>query len=501
MRLDPRLAAVPVVALVVAVTWVAAVVAPTPHGSAASLSSVIAVRQANLVCPQAGGAGTGPAAGGALASGASSAGAARIAYADAGATDSGDSHLTTQPLAAGASAVPVVAQPDHGWVIDGPAALTPMQVSVSGSLTDTLSAVQFTRAMVGTVPQASAVQCDGPTTDAWFAGFSSNVGAHATLLLSNVDTVQASVNVSIWGGEGGEPTVRQGIVVAAQTQVVVALDQIDPGLPVAAVHVTAIAGRIVPALRADAENGSIPLGVDWLPRISAPATTQTVPGILGDGGSRQLIVGNPGTLDATYSLTAVTSDGAYVPTEFTSLTVVAGAVSQISLDPVLQGSAAAIVVTSTQPVVVGGISSTPPDGTGASDYAFTGAASPLSGPTVVAGGEISAQRDTELVMSVPGAVDATVRVVVLPTQADSPPVVNDMTVPGGTTTVLDVASLTTDPAPGVVVIPEGGGPLYAAWSLSEVVQDSSDLTELVLQTPTRTLLRPPVHLDPAAGLH
>jgi hypothetical protein len=90
--------------------------------------------------------------------------------------------------------------------------------------------------------------------------------------------------------------------------------------------------------------------------------------------------------------------------------------------------------------------------------------------------------------------------VVLPTQADSPPVVNDMTVPGGTTTVLDVASLTTDPAPGVVVIPEGGGPLYAAWSLTETVQDSGDLTELVLQTPIRTLLRPPVRFDPGAGL-
>ncbi len=499
MRLDPRLAAVPVVALVVAVTWVAAVVAPTPHGSAASLSSVIAVRDANLVCPQAGGAGTGPAAGGALGSGAASPGAARIAYADAGTTGS-DSQLTTQALGAGASAAPVAIQPGHGWVVDGPVALTPTQISVSGPLTDTLSAVQFARTMVGTVPQAAAVQCDGPTTDAWFAGFSSNVGAHATLLLSNVDSVQASVNVSIWGGDGGEPTVRQGIVVAAQTQVVVALDQIDPGLPVAVVHVAATAGRVVPALRADTENGSIPLGVDWLPRTTAPATTQTVPGILGDAGSRQLVVGNPGTLDATYSLTAVTSDGAYVPTEFTSLSVAAGAVSQISLDPVLQGSAAAIVVTSTQPVVVGGISTSPADGTGASDYAFTGAALPLSGPTVVAGGEIAAGRDTTLLLSAPGADDATVRVVVLPTQPDSAPVVNDMTVAGGTTTVLDLASLTTDPAPGVVVIPEGGGALYAAWSLTEVVQDSTDLTELVLQTPTRTLLRPPVQFDPAAGL-
>jgi len=499
VRLDPRLTAVPVVALVVAVTWIAAVVAPTPHGAVASLSSVIQVREANLVCPQAGGVGTGRVAGGALAAGATSTGAARVAYADSGATDSGDSHLTTQPLSAGASPAAVRAAPDHAWVVDGPAALTPLQVSVSGSLTDTLSAVQFTRAMVGAVPQASAAQCDAPTTDAWFAGFSSNVGAHASLLLSNVDSTPASVSVSIWGGEGGEPTVRPGVVVAPQTQVVVALDEIDPGLPAAVVHVAATAGRIVPAVRADAANGSIPLGVDWLPRTAAPANSQTVPGILGDAGSRQLVVGNPGTLDATYSLTVVTSDGAYVPTEFTSLTVAAGAASQISLDPVLQGEAAAIVVRSTQPVVVGGISTSPQDGTGASDFAFTGAGSALSGPTVVAGGEVAAQRDTSLLLSAPGA-DAAVRVVVLPTQPDSAPEVIDRTVPGGTTTVLDLASLTTDPAPGVVVVPSGGGPLFAAWSLREVMQGSTDVTELLMQTPTRTLLRPPVQFDPAAGL-
>ncbi len=251
MRLDPRLAAVPVVAL----------------GRGCHLGRrrrrtdparigglpVVGHRcsRGQLGVPAGGRRRYRSGGGGALASGASSAGAARIAYADAAAADSADSHLATQPLGAGTSAAPVAALPDHAWVVDGPAAATPMQISVGGPLTDTLSAVQFTRAMVGTVPQASAVQCDGPTTDAWFAGFSSSVGAHATLLLSNVDTAQASVDVSIWGGQGGEPTVRQGIVVAAQTQVVVALDQIDPGLPAAVVHVSATAGRVVPALRAD----------------------------------------------------------------------------------------------------------------------------------------------------------------------------------------------------------------------------------------------------------
>jgi Family of unknown function (DUF5719) len=485
MRADPRLIAVPVVLLVVGVTWIAATVAPSPAGSVAAKSSVIAVRQANLVCPQAGGAADGA--------------AARIAYADASASDAGGSALTARGLSAGSPASDIPLLPAHGWVVDGPPALGPVAIAATGPVTDSLSAVQFTRAAVNGEQQVSTAQCDSPTTDAWFAGFSSNVGAHATLLLSNVDAVPATVDVSIWGAQGGEPNVRRGITVAALTQVEVPLDQIEPGLPVGIAHVAATAGRVVPALRGDAENGSIPLGVDWLPPTAAPATTLTVPGILGDIGSRRLIVGNPGTVDATFALTVVTADGAFMPTEFTSLTVDAGEVSDVSLDPVLQGDAAAIVVTSSQPVVAGGISTLPLDGAGGSDFAFTGATAPLTGPTVVAGGEVGAGRQTQLVMSAPGD-DASVRIVILPSVVDSPEVVNDMTVPGGTTTVLDLAVLTTDSAPAVVVIPEGGGPLYAAWSLQENGADSSDLTELVLHTPVRSLSRAPARFDPAAGL-
>jgi len=485
VRADPRLIAVPVAVLVVGITWIAATISPSPAGSVAAKSSVIAVRQADLVCPQAGGAADG--------------GAARIAYADASTSGPGGSVLTAAALDPDSSAAPIPLQPGHGWVVDGPPVTGPVAISATGPVTDSLSAVQFNRALVNGENQVSTAECDSPTTEAWFAGFSSNVGAHATLLLSNVDPVPATVDVSIWGAQGGEPNVRRGISVGALTQIEVPLDQIEPGLPVAVAHVVATAGRIVPALRDDASNGSIPLGVDWLPPTAAPATTQTVPGILGDLGPRRLIVGNPGTVDATFALTVVTADGAFMPTEFTSLTVDAGEVSDVSLDPVLQGDAAAIVVTSSQPVVAGGISALPLDGAGGSDFAFTGATAPLSGPTVVAGGEVGVGRQTQLVMSAPGD-DAPVRVVLLPSLPDSPPVVNDMTVPGGTTTVLDLAVLTTDPAPAVLLMPEGGGPLYAAWSLQENGADSSDLTELVLRTPVRSLPRPPARFDPAAGL-
>ena len=280
-----------------------------------------------------------------------------------------------------------------------------------------------------------------------------------------------------------------------------------------------IEGRVVPALRDDAENGSIPLGVDWLPPTGAPAKSQIVPGILGDAGSRRLIVADPGDLDATVSLTVVTADGSFEPTEFASVPVTAGAVTDITLDPVLQTEAAAVIVNSTEPVVVGGISALPLDATGASDFAFTAAASPLSGPTVVAGGEIAPQRRTELVLSAPGA-DAQIVVSILPTTVGSTRTENPVTVPGGTTMVLDISTLTGDAAPGVVVTPVSGGPVYAAWSLEEMSSNGASsavtnavssaaptveagtgaITELVLATPVRSLLRPPARFDPAVGV-
>jgi hypothetical protein len=508
MRRDPRLLAVLVVAAIVAVTWVATATSPTPPHSVAALSSVIAVHDASLVCPQAGGTPTG--------------GAARIAYADASKPSAagsavGDSTLTAGPL--GATPDAIAARPGHAWVVDGPATQEPVQIAVSGPLADALGVMQFTRAPVGPTPQLAVAPCEAPTTDAWFAGFTSVVGAHADLFLSNEDTVAATVDVSVWGGDNGEATAKRGIRVDPQTQVDVPLDQVAPGLPVAAAHVVVTSGRVVPALRYQAVNGSIPLGVDWVPRTDPPALTQTLPGILAGAGARHLVIANPGDVDATVSLTVVTADGSFEPTQFASLTVQAGQVQDVALDPVLQEDAAAIIVTSTQPVVAGGISTLPPDSTGATDFAFTGAVPALSGSTVVAGGEVavnvagavggaalagrvvsSAARHTELVLSAPGD-DTSVSLTILPSAAASSPADSQVAIPGGTTVIVDLGALGPDPAPAVVINPGAGGPVFAAWALTETTDTTADLTEFVVRTPVRSLVAPPVRFDPAVGVH
>ena len=483
---EPRLlAAVVIVVIAAAVIWAqvtrpAAVKATTPQ------PGLMPVTNQTLVCPQAGGT--------------PSRGAARIAYADAGTDPASSSTLTTAPLDPDSVATDVPIQPGHAWHIDGPKTLSPMRITMTGPIATTSSAVQFTRQSVGSSLQVSAAPCEAPTTEAWFAGFSSGVGTHATLLLSNVDAVEATVDIGIYGDAAPpDPQAQHGLVVPPNSQKAVRLDTLAPGFANGVVHVTATSGRIVAAVRYDAENGSIPLGVEWIPRTDGPALTQTVPGIVGGDGARRLILSTPGDIDATVSLNIVTADGSFTPTGFDAVDVPAGQVVSVDLADQLQKEAGAVVVTSTEPVVAGAISSLPPDKAGGADVGFTAAVPALSTPTVVAGGETGSDRHTSLLLTAPGA-DANLTLTVLPDTKTSSPLVSPMTIPGGTTMALDLGSLSKDPAPAVEITPEAGGPLYAGWALQENIGATADLTSFPLRSPVTTLERPPVRTDLRAGL-
>lgn len=483
---DPRLLAVVVVVVIaVAAIW-AQVARPAPVKAAAPQPQSLPITAQTLVCPQAGGT--------------PSKGAARIGYADAALGSAGDSTLTIAPLDPDAVVTGGPIEPGHAWHIDGPKTLGPVRIAMTGPIAAASSAVQFTRQSVGSSLQVSAAPCEAPTTEAWFAGFSSGVGTHATLLLSNVDAVAATVDIGIYADAAPpNPQAQHGLVVPPNSQKAVRLDTLAPGFTNAVAHVTATSGRVVAAVRYDAENGSIPLGVEWIPRTDGPALTQTVPGIVGGDGARHLILSTPGDIDATVSLSIVTPDGSFTPTGFDAVNVPAGQVVSVDLADQLQKEAAAVVVTSTEPVVAGAISSLPPDKAGGSDVGFTAAVPAVSAPTVVAGGETGSDRHTSLLLTAPDT-DANLTLTVLPDNKTSSPLVSPLTVPAGTTMAIDLGSLSKDPAPAVEITPETGGPLYAGWSLQEHIGATSDLTSFPVRSPVTTLERPPVRTDLRAGL-
>lgn len=498
MRRDSRLLAVVVLVVVAAAVGWAQFARPAVVTPVVERPRPAPITEQTLVCPQAGGA--------------PSAGAAHIAYADsetaaqtgstagAGVGASAGSSLIAAPLDPDAVPSTIEVKPGHAWNVDGPKTIGPMRLTLTGPVATALSAVQFTRQTTNGTLQVANAPCDPPTTDAWFAGFSSGVGAHATLLLSNVDAVPATVDIGIYGDSAPpDPEAEHGLVVPPQTQATVHLDTLAPGFANAVVHVSATAGRVVPAVRYDAENGSIPVGLEWIPRTDAPARVSTLPGILDGDGARRLVLAAPGGLDATVSLKLVTADGSFTPSGFDAISVPAGGVTSVDLAPGLQTDAAAVVVTSTEPVVAAGISTLPPSKAGGTDLGFTAAVPALSAPTVVAGGETGSDRHTRLLLSAPDD-DAQLTLTVLPSALSSSPLVSPLIVPGGTTLTLDLASLSSDSSPAIEVTPDGGGPVYAAWSLQESSKTSGDLTSFPLRSPVTSLQRPPVRTDLLAGL-
>jgi hypothetical protein len=501
---DPRTLGPLAVVVVVLVTVIVGGSARSPRTRTATASTV-ALTSSTLVCPQVGGAD------------ARVGGASRVGYAasDIGDPTTGDvqpvdtaTTLTSTPLSGTDPALSVAIQPGHAWVVDGGAAAIPLRQDITGPAATDVGVTEFDRTVVGEEPQLAATSCDGPTTDAWFAGFSSQAGDTAELLLTDVDTVPAVVDVEMWNDSSDpDTTSTDGITVQPGTQVAVHLDERNPGLSNLVAHVVATQGRVVPALLATTMNGSIGTGADWVPITDGPAMTQTVPGIAGGPGDRDLIVADVGDLDATVSVQLVTPDSSYTPTSMANINVSAGRTTVIALDGELQGDPAAAVITSTAPVVVGGSSTREPDVNGATDFALTPATPALSGPTLVSGTELSVTRHTVLLLSAPGD-DAHLTLTQLPYTASTPTSTQQLTVPGGTTEQVDLATLgADDPGPGILVTPTSGGPLYGSWLITEAgltpaggTEAAGDIAEVPMRTPLRSRVQPPVQQRLTAGL-
>jgi hypothetical protein len=502
---DPRLVGLAVVIVLVVVTVLVGGTAHAPR-PVKTFGRTVALASSTLVCPEVGGAD------------ASAGGASRVGYAAADIGDPVDgstppvdttTKLTSTPMQGTGSPMSVGIEPGHAWVLDGDTTATPLRLDLEGPAATYVGATEFDRTVVGPEVQVAATSCGAPTTDAWFAGFSSKVGASAELFLADVDTVPAVVNVEMWGDSAAPDTTSTvGVKVEPGTQVAVHLDQRDPGLSNMVAHVSTSQGRIVPALLSATLDGSVATGTDWVPVTAAPALVQTVPGIAGGPGSRDLVIADTGDLDATVSINLVTPDSAYTPTSLSAVAVDAGSVVLVPLDGELQGDAAAAVVTSTAPVVVGGVSTRQPDATGATDFALTPATGPVTGPTLVSGTEVSDSVHTVLLLSAPGA-DAHLTLTQLPYTPTTPPISQLLTVPGGTTVQVSLATLgADDPGPGVLVTPAPGGPLYGSWLITEAgatdtagaADTAGAITEVAMRTPERSRQQPPVQQRLTAGL-
>ncbi|WP_328997219.1 DUF5719 family protein [Kribbella sp. NBC_00709] len=260
--------------------------------------------------------------------------------------------LTIAPLPA--TSDPVGSILKRGFIGSSAVVVKPEPLSIQGAgpLAAGTVGTSTTTSDDGVNSGMASVPCQQPGSDFWFVGASGAKDRRDVLVLTNLDSINAEVNVTVYARNGQQdlPAAR-GIVVPARGTFPLFLTQIAPNLRDIAMHVESTGGRVAAAVRSNASNADGgPAGVDWLNTSAAPATKVFVPAVASGGGLRILSVANPSDLQATASLTVNGPNGPFKPAGLETVQIDAGSVKTIMLDPVLHGDPSGITVTSDQPV-------------------------------------------------------------------------------------------------------------------------------------------------------
>ncbi|MDX6235681.1 MAG: hypothetical protein QOG10_496 [Kribbellaceae bacterium] len=260
--------------------------------------------------------------------------------------------------------------------------LDPVAVRGTGPLAAGTVATSTSTATDGVNRGMASIPCQVPGSDFWFVGASgAATGRRDVLVLTNLDSINASVDVTVYaaGGLQDVPAAR-GVVVPARGTAQVFLGTVLPKLRDLALHVVSTGGRVAAAVRDNATNGKVPAGVDWLNQSSAPATKVVVPALAPGAGIRTLTVVNPGDLQASATITVNGPNGPFKPAGISALSIPAGAVKVVRLDSVLDGDPSAVTVTSDQPLTASARMLDPKG----IEFASMGSTDPLTGPAYLA---------------------------------------------------------------------------------------------------------------------
>lgn len=372
-------------------------------------------------------------------------------------------------------------------------------VTASGSLAAGLEVEQVTRGEQGINRGLAGLRCETPRTESWFVGGATLIGDGTVLVLANVDDTPATVDVTVFAAASSEgpPDARlgQGITVAPHTRQLLQLDTLAPGRNFLTTHVVSRRGRVAAAVRHARLDGSVPLGVDWVPQSTPPSTRVFIPGIPQSPGVRTVLITNPGADDTVVSLQVTTTDGQFVPTGFDQIEVPAGTTVPARLDRITANSPAGVTITSEGgPVLAGALVQDRQTGP-VREFAYTAGSLPLSGPALMTDLVINRPTESTLILSAP---DAIARVVVTPIRVlgtvGALPEPKTVVVPAGRTATLKLSTFYppgTEAQLALEVRPlPGSGDVYAARYLRERGSRGPLVTLLDLQGPAQRVPRP-----------
>lgn len=322
-------------------------------------------------------------------------------------------------------------------------------VRVSAPRDETFSAASAVLASDGADRGLAATGCVAPQAEHWFAGVDLSKEAESKVVLVNLDSTEAAVDLTVYGKDGTVGAAPRGIEVPGNSEKPVSLSLLNRTSDPVTVEVSTSEGRVAAFVRQTTWAAKAALGADWVALAAAPATELVIPGVPAGDGVRRLVVTNPTDRTAAVTINALTDSGRIALAGASSLEVPPASTRSVAIDSGLGGAIAGLTLSSNQKVTAavqldtGGSDAT-------NDPAVTAATAALPADGIWAL-PVGRSIDTVLQLTNPGDQDATVALRT-GTEANAAPrqvkVTASSTVsvalPQATTTVVRLQTTATD---------------------------------------------------------
>ncbi|HWL38239.1 MAG TPA: DUF5719 family protein [Frankiaceae bacterium] len=387
-------------------------------------------------------------------------------------------------------------------------------VTATGPQSGGLEVEQVSRGADGPNRGWAGLRCEAPAADSWFVGGSTLTGNDTELVLVNPFDDQALVRVELYGKNGLiDIPELDGIVLKARARVTRDLAKFAPSESPLVIHVVAREGRVAPAARVHRTIGEIPMGVDWLPRLTRPGTQVDLGGLPAGNGSRRLFFFVPGEDSAHIRIQFTLPDEQIVPAGFEDIDIPAGRPFSLNIAEVLSVTdqrtgektmqpVGLRVYAEGAPVLVTAFTESKARFTRIREIAYVGPATALTGPTLVTEARNLGQMDCALLFHAPDG-PARLEIVTLLSRGEKGTSVRKFVdVKQGEIVVYPYSKLPKDNLQSVVITPDPGlSPVFASRYIFEYGNRGPLFTTQTLVTqPTSGLDVPVVVGDPSAAL-
>lgn len=239
-------------------------------------------------------------------------------------------------------------QSDRLAIVQNPG--QPVRVSVQDS--QLFGATTASAAAEGPARGLALASCLAPQADHWFTGVDVSAQAQSELVLVNLDSTEALVDLVAYGA-GGRISAPRGLTVAGASSTSISLGVLKRQPDPVTLQVSTSQGRVAAFVRQLTWQGATPYGADWVPDGLGAQTVQVIPGVPSGKGRRTLVVANPGDRVADVQLEVLGPTGLTQLADARNVEVPPGVTRAVDVATGLGGGFAGLRLTSNTPVTAG----------------------------------------------------------------------------------------------------------------------------------------------------